>query len=367
MNLVAELLIKGLRQQQSGDVRVTRIRPRFTRTVSAIASLQRSPWAFNADRLLNRLCFYHGYLRKLRGRFDIFHFVDHSYGHLVSAVAPGRTVVTCHDLDTFRCVLEPHLEHRSLLFRSMSLLTMRGLRQANAIVCDSQWTRSEVLRHGLLPAGRLKVAPIPVAPEFCCESDAVADRTAAKFIGNTSEQRTLLHVGSTIPRKRIDVLLKVFAGVRRSLPDTRLIRVGGPFNEEQTALLRSLSLQDAVLQLPELPRNVLAAVYRQARLVLLPSEREGFGLPLLEAMACGTPALASDLPVLRELGRDAVEYCAVGDIEEWTDRALALLGICDNVPASWSQRRQHAIELASELDCRSYAEKMLNVYAAVLN
>jgi glycosyltransferase involved in cell wall biosynthesis len=218
-----------------------------------------------------------------------------------------------------------------------------------------------------LPAARLMVAPTPVAPEFRCEPDTVADRTASKLLGNAIDQTILLHVGSTIPRKRIDVLLKVFAGVRRSLPNTRLVRVGGPFNQQQTALLRSLSLQDAVLQLPELPRNVLAAVYRKARLLLLPSEREGFGLPLLEAMACGTLALASDLPVLRELGRDAVEYCTVGDIEQWTDRILALLGACDQVPASWSQRRQQAIELASQLDCRSYGKKMLNVYMKVLN
>jgi glycosyltransferase involved in cell wall biosynthesis len=366
MDLVAELLMRGLCQQRSYRVEVTRIRPRFKRTLTAAAPLRRSSWAFNADRLLNRLCFYAKYLRELRGRFDIFHFVDHSYAHLVSAVEPARTVVTCHDLDTFRCILEPQLERRSFLFRSMSLRTLRGLQNANAIVCDSHWTHSELLRHRLLPAERLKVAQIPVAPEFRYDSDAVADRTAHALLGNTTGQKILFHVGSTIHRKRIDILLKVFAGVHASLPNTRLVRVGAPFNPEQMALIKKLSIQDLVVQLPELSRDVLAAVYRKTHLLLLPSEREGFGLPLLEAMACGTPVLASDLPVLRELGGDTAEYCTVADIEQWISRAQSLLSSADTDSAARLVRRQKGMERVSHLDSSSYAEAMLNLYKTVL-
>ena len=62
---------------------------------------------------------------------------------------------------------------------------------------------------------------------------------------------------------------------------------------------------DAIVVLPFVDRATLAAVYRRAALALLPSEREGFGLPLVEALACGTPVVASDIPVLREVGGDA--------------------------------------------------------------
>ena len=112
----------------------------------------------------------------------------------------------------------------------------------------------------------------------------------------------MLHVGSTIARKRIDTLLRVFAGIRRARPDARLVRVGGPFTAEQRALVRELQLEDAIVVLPFLDRSTLAAVYRQSAVLLLPSEREGFGLPVLEALACGTPVIASDIEALREVG-----------------------------------------------------------------
>ena len=66
--------------------------------------------------------------------------------------------------------------------------------------------------------------------------------------------------------------------------------------------------------LPFLDRATLAAVYRRSALVLLPSEREGFGLPVLEALACGTPVVASDIDALREVGGDAVRYCPAEDV-----------------------------------------------------
>ena len=365
MDLVAELLIKGCRQTRSSLVSVTRIRPRFKHWLTAGGTLH--PQAFKADRLLNRLCYYPMYLRTLRQRFDVFHIVDHSYAHLVSALQPARTVVTCHDVDTFRCILKPRLESRSFLFRAMTLLTLRGLRCARTVVCDSRWTHSELLRHRLVQSEQLKVVPVPVAPEFRPGADPTADQRADSLLGGTVAHPLLLHVGSTIPRKRIDILLKVFARVHRGSPEVRLVRVGAPFSRQQMALLRSLSLQNAVVELTELPRRVLAAVYRKSRLVLLPSEREGFGLPLAEALACGTPVLASDLPVLREIGGDAAEYCAVGDIDEWTGRVESALAHCDADSTDRSTRRWHGIERASHLDCSSYAEKMLSVYTTLPN
>jgi glycosyltransferase involved in cell wall biosynthesis len=366
MDLQGELLREGFRQRQLFQVDVTRIHPRFKRILTASPQLKRSSRAFNIDRLLNRFWFYPIYLGKLRDEFDLFHVVDHSYGHLVNALRRAKTVVSCHDLDSFRCILEPQQERRPFLFRAMTRQILKGLQRANVVVCDSRWTRNEIVRYDLLPAERLKVVPAAIAPEFSQTSNAEADRTVDKLLGDIVAHPLLLHVGSTIPRKRIDVLLKVFAGIHRELPNTRLIRVGGPFNREQIALLKSLSIQDLVLQLEGLPRDVLAAVYRRARLLLLPSEREGFGLPLVEAMACGTPVLASDLPVLREIGGDAVEYCAVGDIAQWTDRARSLLISSDHDSTGSSVRRRRSIEIASHLACSTYAEKILNIYTELL-
>jgi glycosyltransferase involved in cell wall biosynthesis len=64
---------------------------------------------------------------------------------------------------------------------------------------------------------------------------------------------------------------------------------------------------------------VLASIYRRAHALILPSEREGFGLPIIEAMACGTPVVVSDLEVLREVGADAASYCRLDDLDSWID------------------------------------------------
>src|SRR5262249_58441189 len=97
----------------------------------------------NADRLLNRFWDYPRLLGRLarRGGFDLFHLVDHSYAQLVLALPPGRVVVTCHDLDAFRCLLEPGREPRPAWFRAMARRTLGGLRRAAFIACDSEATR----------------------------------------------------------------------------------------------------------------------------------------------------------------------------------------------------------------------------------
>ena len=124
------------------------------------------------------------------------------------------------------------------------------------------------------------------------------------------------------------MLLEIFAAVRRARPGARLIKVGGTLTSEHIRYAQKLCIADALVTLPFFrleERAVLAAVYRRAALVLQPSEAEGLGLPVIEALACGTLVLASDIPALREVGAGAAVYCPVGDIPAWTRAALNLL------------------------------------------
>ena len=137
------------------------------------------------------------------------------------------------------------------------------------------------------------------------------------------------------------------------MPGARLVKIGGEFNAGQMARARDLGIDGAIRVVPfvggefdvgptgEAPgqladwairvvpfigdRMVLAAIYRRSSLVLQPSEAEGFGLPLAEAMACGAPLLVSDLPVFREVAGDAAVYRPVGDVPGWVDAATAIL------------------------------------------
>ena len=182
----------------------------------------------------------------------------------------------------------------------------------------------------------------------------------------TSAQRiSVLHVGSTIPRKRIDVLLETLALVVKSRPDVRLWRVGGPFTPEQTRHARELGVADRIVVLPFVPRKVVAALYRRAALVLLPSEREGLGLPVIEAMACGTPVVCTDLPVLREVAGDAAEYCPLRDPSAWAARITSLLRERESRPDLWEARRAAGLARSTAFTWTRYAEAMQDIYERV--
>jgi glycosyltransferase involved in cell wall biosynthesis len=327
MDLVAEMVLEALARRHAGEVEATRVCPPYRRRFARLSGRRLAGAARNADRLLNRHVDYPRYLRRLarRGPFDVYHLVDHSYAQLVGVMPAGRSVVTCHDLDTFRCLLRPDLEPRPAWFRAMVRRTLRGLQRASVISCDSQATRSDLLEHRLVPDDRLTTNYLGIAPEFVDAPDPEADAEVARLLGPPGPPE-LLHVGTTIPRKRIDVLLDVFAGIRRALPGATLIKAGGRLTPAQADQARALGVADAVREMPFFEgRRPLAALYRRAALVLQPSEAEGFGLPLAEAMACGAPLLVSDLPVLREVGGDVAAYRPVGDVPAWVDAALALI------------------------------------------
>ena len=104
--------------------------------------------AFTVDRFTNRLWDYPAVTRGIAGSFDVFHIVDHSYAHLVHTLPSDRTLVTCHDLDTFRSILEPAHDVRSFMFRAMTRRIFAGLRSAGHVACDTEATRDALVARG---------------------------------------------------------------------------------------------------------------------------------------------------------------------------------------------------------------------------
>jgi glycosyltransferase involved in cell wall biosynthesis len=314
------------------------------------------------QRIAHRFWSYPRWLRQ-QAAADVYHIVDHSYAHLAHVLPPNRVVVTCHDIDAFRTLL-PGGQRESTLPRALAKRVLTGLQRAAAIVCDSEATRSELLANALVRADRTSVVPIAVHPACTVAPDLDADATAAVLTGRTGPA-DLLHVGSTIPRKRIEMLLEIVARVADRRPDVKLWRVGGPFTESQRVRACQLGVSHRIMVLPFVTRPVLAALYRRAALVLLPSEREGFGLPVIEAMACGTPIVCSDLPVLREVGGDAAEYCTPDDPAEWSTRIVTLLTERDCSRTRWGARQAAGIARASAFSWQRYASEMHACYASI--
>jgi glycosyltransferase involved in cell wall biosynthesis len=316
MDLCADMLTKYLQEEHNTVFDVQSICPPFSWRLKRIPKLGEKGFAYNSDRLLNRFWDYPQYLKKKVNEFDLFHVSDHTYAQLVHVLPPERTGVFCHDIDAFRSLIEPTIEPRPAWYRAMSQRILTGLQKAAVVFYSTTPIKNQIEHYNLLDSSRLVHAPYGISSEFSLINQA-NQTTAQDILKQVGEMPFLLHVGSCIPRKRIDILLEVFAEVRKNHPELRLVKVSGDWTNDQLGQINQLGLEQSIVYLKGLTRSQIATLYRKATLVLLTSEAEGFGLPVIEALACGAIIVASDIPVLREVGGRAVNYCPVGDISTW--------------------------------------------------
>ena len=360
MDLVADMLLEQLPAVAGSTIAATRLRPPMVRRWSRLPLVGMAASARLGDRLTGRLWDYPRWLAPRTRDFDLFHIVDHSYAHLLRVLPPDRTIVTCHDLDAMQAAL-PGSRKRLDLSRLLASGILDGLGRAAHVACVSHATKAE-----LIATGRVRPQRVSVVYEGVHPTCAPGDGTARAAVDQQGAPR-ILHVGSTIPRKRIDVLLKIVRGLRLKFPGLQLLRVGGPLTAGQRRLAADLGVADAIVEMDFLERPALAELYRRASLVVLPSEREGFGLPVVEAMACGTPVVASAIPALEEVGGSAAVYCPVGDVDRWVNAIASLLQQQTIDPAAWAIRKQASIAAAARFNWKTYASEMMDLYQQVFH
>jgi glycosyltransferase involved in cell wall biosynthesis len=353
MDLVAETLVEELTSTGlASGIRVEMLRPVLTSRRKGVG------------RFINRFWDYSRWLKSRAGTFDVFHIIDHSYAHLVHALPAERTIVTCHDVDAFLPLVAPGLT-RSRLPKLVVRVLLSGMRKAARITCDTAATYDEVCRYRIAAPDRLVVVPNGTPAGYSPRPASEGDASLGRLLGPVSPDVVdLLHVGTTIPRKRIDLLLKIVAAVKSVNPAVRLLKAGGSFTSAQRDLVRQMGLKDHVVQLPFLETAQMAALYRRAGMVLLTSEREGFGLPVIEAMACGTRVIATDLKVLREVGGGAALFCPLGDIHKWRDTILEVMRESHD-PTARKMWRAAGIAQARTFSWRKYADSMARIYRSV--
>jgi glycosyltransferase involved in cell wall biosynthesis len=324
MDLCGDMLLNHLAREGPLAVEATRVCPPFRRFAARIPVVGRGGAAFNADRALNRFVHFPRQARRVSDQFDLFHIADHTYSQLVHVLPAGRTGVYCHDLDAFRCLLDPLAQPRSQWFRALSQRILNGLRKAAVVFHSTATVCEEIKRAELIDPDRLVLAPYGVSPEF---THSTLSHTAARpsCLAEVEGRPWLLHVGSCVPRKRVEVLLDVVATIRETMPDLRLVKIGGEWTADHRERIARLGLTGAITHVRGLPRAELAEVYRRAPVVLVTSGAEGFGLPVIEALGCGAVVVASDIPALREAGGPAANYAPVGDIGAWSDLVAKLL------------------------------------------
>jgi glycosyltransferase involved in cell wall biosynthesis len=356
MDLCAEMLLAHV---ESRDFELVDLRPAYQRFPGGGRGGERSSGGLirRLERVWNRMRVYPRALSEFAGSLDAMHVVDHSYAHLLLDHPARVGGAYCHDLDTFRCLLEPDRERRSRAFRAMTKRILRGLQYAKVVFHSTDAVRDEILRFDLIDPARLVKAPPGVCDEFVSDRGTHDNEVIARLRG----RRCVLHVGSCIPRKGIETALRSFAEAVRAHPELLLVKIGGQFTRQQTELIDALGLGQRLLHLAMVPRAQLAAWYRSAELLLVPSLREGFGMPVIEALRCGCRVLASDIPALREAGGSGTRFAPAGDEEAWSSALIEMLR-SDDSPVERAARIAHA----SRFSWAGYASTIFQSYRRAL-
>ncbi len=210
---------------------------------------------------------------------------------------PRRSVVTVHDLIHFRFPGVFPAWKRALAGRVLDRVVAR----AAHLLTVSEATRRDLVERCPAAAAKTGVVPNGVTPFFHAAGPG-------ESVGPPPVPGPfLLCVGNRKPHKNVRAAVDVLARLRRERPELRLVVVGRRFerSDEVTARAEECGVRDALVELDEVDDRTLRGLYRACEVFLFPSLYEGFGLPVLEAMACGAPVVASDRSSVPEVVGDA--------------------------------------------------------------
>jgi glycosyltransferase involved in cell wall biosynthesis len=253
--------------------------------------------------------------------------VYHSPNYILPLALRCPTVVTVHDL----AFLDPSL-HRLRSHLYLKTLTSLAVRKADRIICVSQHTYEQFIDHFPASADRARIVTEGVGSSFMPRGGADVERFCAR---HELPERYILFVGTFEPRKNLVRLVDAFekAVLASDAPDVLVLCGGAGWkNDDVFARIAQSPVRARIRVLGYLPDDELAAAYSGCSMFVYPSLSEGFGLPPLEAMACGAPVLTSDTSALPETVGDAAllvdplatDAIADGMIRILTDDALRM-------------------------------------------
>jgi glycosyltransferase involved in cell wall biosynthesis len=298
----------------------------------------------------------------------VVHVCDHSNAMYVPWLRGIPHLVTCHDLIAVRAALgEFPVERTRWSGRRLQQMIRRGLRQADRIVCDSDATRRDAQR--IIRQDDYAVIPPGASPAFTRLQADEALKLIAPLRPATGDQTAwgrmvsgpyLLHVGGNQWYKNRTGLIDVYAALVERMPGAPpLVIVGKPLTRELTLAIAARSLQAQVVALPAIGDRELAAIYSRAALLLFPSLAEGFGWPVLEAMACGCRVVTSSRAPMTEVGGAAATYV---DPENPKSAASVVQAVLDEPDATRLTHVNEGLSRAARFNSRAMARAYLSVY-----
>jgi len=284
---------------------------------------------------------------------DLFHATE----HLLPRLRRIRSVFTLHDL-IYRFDPGSHLPLNRIYLNTMM---PRFLRTADAVIAVSECSQRDAMRLYGTPADKVHVIPEGVDARFKPVASQQVAQVRDKF---HLPEHFVLCVGTLEPRKNYSLLFEALAACREQGHSTwPLIIAGKPgwLYEPILQRISDLGLQDLVRTTGFFPDEDLPALYNAATLLAMPSRYEGFGLPVLEAMACGTPVVCSNTSSLPEVAGEAALLVPPDDVRAWT-QAIARVW---NEGALRAQMRARGFAQASHFTWERAARLTSDLYVHI--
>jgi glycosyltransferase involved in cell wall biosynthesis len=280
----------------------------------------------------------------------------HATEHLLLPLRHSPTVLTVHDL-----IFHVYPQHHKRLNRwYLNAALPLYCRRASAIICVSEHSKADLVRLWGIEANKVHVVYEAADAHF---RPAPAERVRAVRERYGLPERYLLTVGTIEPRKNLERLLDALALLRSQGEDVPLVIVGskGWLYHSFFEKLESSPHRDAVVQPGFVPDADLPAVYSGATMTVMASLYEGFGLPILESMACGTPVVSSHASSLPELGGDAARYFDPLDVEEMAE----VIGDVWRFHGLRAEMSHQGFAQAERFSWARTAEETIHVYKSV--
>lgn len=277
--------------------------------------------------------------------------------YVAPPIAPCPIVVTIHDV-SFRRFPE-YFSWRDRLV--LNLLIGPSIRHAARVITISEFSRGEIARLYRVAPERIEVTPLAASAAFKPSLDEEGVQVRTRYALPT---RYVLAVGNIQPRKNLPRLVAAFAAIAAEYPDCQLVVIGQStwHGSQVEATVRNHGLEGRVRFTGYLPDDDLVALYRGATVFCYPSLYEGFGLPPLEAMACGTPTITSNTSSLPEVVGDAA---ATVDPRSTDEIAAALHRVIQN-DALRAELRRRGLARAAGFSWEQTARRTKEVYDRVL-
>ena len=230
--------------------------------------------------------------RKIK-RDNIKHITSQELAYLLKSLKLDKTIITCYDLIPWA-----YEKNYSSFWKN----NIKGLKEADKIITISEFSKDEIIKYVKYPEDNIEIVYPAVDHNTYYKT---GDKSILKRLNISDSCKVIMYVGSEEPRQNVDQLIKAFSEVKKKLGEVKLIKIGSPnlhgAREKLLELIEMLNLQKDVIFMDYVPEEELYKWYNAADLMVYPCSYAGFGMPPLEAMACGTPVITSNTTSLPEV------------------------------------------------------------------